>query len=362
MFPFRAHRPTAPVVMADSATLTALALAFTAALSHDREMRAAEAAVARRADAEERAADAALRYVQVRSWEGPLASVVKLRRTFGAFFAEALAAVRAFGAARLYTLGEEGDWRARQPLTEGASYAALLDLAASPGALLPDILVYELLPSSETSPQAPPAAAAHDGAAPGAEAAAAAPANVPADGCSSASSARSTSLQSAFRRSLQARDGEGAPCAVCGEGPTDAAHILPRTSSTAELLSAHLLSTAFPSAGPATCCTTPLCGIFCLRGALWWQRPCCRKLSAGSSGGRGQGGGSGCRLLRRQCSWAGGPQSQCGWPPLRALQARRARAALTPRRTPFSASGAAGAARPIGALRATTAARPRWAR
>jgi hypothetical protein len=75
-----------------------------------------------------------------------------------------------------------------------------------------------------------------EGDASGAEAAAA---PAPADGASG-SSARSTSQQGAFRRSLFLRDGEGALCAVCAEGPVDAAHIMPRTTSTAVLLSAHL--------------------------------------------------------------------------------------------------------------------------
>lgn len=143
--------------------------------------------------------------------------MVQLRLSYGAFRVQALAAVRVTGAARLYRL-PDNNWLARQPLTAD-TFAALLELSRDPSSSLPDILVFEPMLGESTSPGAPPLALAV-----GAEAPQAAAVD---DGCSS----RSSAVQSGFRRTLLNRDGKASACALCGERPVEAAHVIPRVAS-----------------------------------------------------------------------------------------------------------------------------------
>ncbi len=177
-----------------------------------------------KSDADERREEAALRFVQVRRWDGPVSAMVQLRLTSGAFFASALAAVRITGAARLYTF-KDGNWETRQPLTE-ATFPALLRQSRDLSSFLPDVFIFEPIPGAQaSSPGEPPLTArlAQDVEVPQAAALE--------DACSS----RSSAVQTLFRVMLLHRDGNDSACALCRELPVEAAHVIPRIAS-AELL------------------------------------------------------------------------------------------------------------------------------
>jgi hypothetical protein len=192
-----------------------------------------------KADAEERRQAAALRFVQVHRWDGPVSAMVKLRLTFAEFFVEAQAAARISGASRLYSLHHE-NWEARQPLT-AATFGALLELSRDPSNALPDIYVFETMSGTQASPGEPPARLALDVGAPRSAAIE--------DSCSS----RSSAVQSLFRRMLLRRDGEASGCALCGERPVEAAHVIPRIASPELLALACLPDADFVGNGILLC-------------------------------------------------------------------------------------------------------------
>jgi hypothetical protein len=196
-----------------------------------------------RQEIEQRRQERALRSVHVHRWDSPVSSMVKLSLSFEHFFVEALAAVKITGAARLYMIRDE-NWAVRQPLS-AASYEAFLQQSRDFSSMLPDIYVFEQLPSGNTSLLGPPAGQAEESASEdsGEE-------EHPGDG---ASQACSSSMEADFRRGVTLRDGP--LCVLCcsREPPLEAAHIIAHTAEQPELLAAGLLCPNVPNNGIMLC-------------------------------------------------------------------------------------------------------------
>lgn len=198
--------------------------------------RRAEAA-ARSAEAAARSAEAGLCYINVRRWDGHTSALVKLRLSLAHFRVEALGAVRVAGQARLYTVRGDG-WQERQPLTD-ASYAALLHRALNGSDMLVDVLVFQPLPGTDTSPDKAPV----DGPQAPVDAPQAPSGGVArARGGDEASSGRSSAVQSEFRIAIVRRDGKA--CVLCRSSslPLEAAPVIPRTAGLPLLHAAGLLT------------------------------------------------------------------------------------------------------------------------
>jgi len=197
----------------------------------------------RRLESEQRQLESTLRSVCVHRWDAPISSMVKLRTSFDHFFVEALAAVKISGAARLYLIMDE-KWAERRSLTF-ESYASFLEQSRDLKAKIPDVFIFEQMPSAKSSPEGPPILDRE------------APADVhngldDNDGDDGVSRSRSSAMQSDFRQALMLRD--GSECVLCrNNAPLEAAHIIPRIADQSEMLAAGLLTLNVPTNGMMLC-------------------------------------------------------------------------------------------------------------